>query len=325
MARKNRYFGFLLVTAAVCGGTMYVLDNKQEVPKSVASPAPIREQRKEEKKVEAVAPSVDVVAYADFFDRYQRLDVFMPLDAQTVSMFRAHVLKLLDEYKNATPRTFEIFTKTATRLGFTAYDGKVTVGELKKRGGQELLVVLLNEPGFNALLEEQRGTFAYIRGRGLIYAPAIYCPDVFTVAVIFHELGHLLLDEEGFTGVRSQRQPVGTDEYFEEEVEMAELEGKVLDFAVHGALAKLLDQIIDRSGAMGSGGKYSLVHHSVTPSDLQQFETMFGLEQTGRIIAATALTEFRLLLDFRFIERAYSGSAGPMVQKVSRYKWTRKK
>ena len=133
-------------------------------------------------------------------------------------------------------------------------------------------------------------------------------------------LRHLLLDIEGLTGIRPPRQPPGSQEHTEEEVEMTELTGVIMDAAVHGALSKLIDQIIDRSGALGQAGKYSLVHQAVTEADMAQYEQLFELSTAGQIMARSALTQLRLMLEFRYIDRAYKGLSGPLAQKVERYR-----
>jgi hypothetical protein len=126
---------------------------------------------------------------------------------------------------------------------------------------------------------------------------------------------------KGLSGITPAREPVGSQQYFEEEVNMAEIQGHVMDAGVKGNLTRLLDRIIDRSGAIGQNGKYSLLEKSITNDDLLEFEEMFDLQSAGRIISLTVLTEFKLLLEFRYIDRSYKGSAdGGLLQKVARYR-----
>lgn len=279
-----------------------------------------------DKSPQSVSEVAGVVAtelpYKTFLQRHAHSENFFELDPNKIVQYQNRVMELLSAYESVTPRTHQIWQQVSTRLGFAEYVPSETVGQLRQRAGNtELLVGLFSSDRYQKIMiNENRVIFAYQRGRGLVLAPAMSCPDIVLAASFYHELGHLLYDLEGLSGVRPPRLPVGSQEYFEEEVEMTELTGQIMDTAVNGQFTQLLDQIIDRSGANTNNPKYTLLHQSVTDADLKKYEDLFVAAGVGEIIANSLLSQFQLMLDFRFIDRFYRGQAGPMVQKVVRYR-----
>lgn len=273
-------------------------------------------------RVASVQEKVEATPYKSFWQRHNHPENFFELDQNKITQYQNRVMGLLSAYESVTPRTCQIWQQVNTRLGFAQYVPSETVGRLRQRAGNtELLVGLFSSDLYQkVMINENKVIFAYQQGSGLVLVPAMDCPDTILAASFYHELGHLLYDLEGLSGVRPPRQPVGSQEYFEEEVEMTELTGKIMDKAVNGQFIQLIDQIIDRSGANTANPKYTLLHQSVTDADLKKYEDLFAAAGVGEIIANSLLSQFQLTLDFRFIDRFYRGQAGPMVQKVERYR-----
>lgn len=258
--------------------------------------------------------------YHAYHERHDHKDTFLPFNEESIENFGAHTLKLLQQYSGVDQQTADIVNQTVGRLGFTAFVKDVTIGELRHRGGQELVMVLYNEKDYEENLGNQQVLFAYHRGTGLVSAPLIDCPDKILAPMVVHELGHLVREMKALAA-DTQLEPVGSSDYYQEEVKMTEMQGQLMDAGVKGGLMKLLDKIIDKSGAIGKDGKFSFLEKTLTNSDLLEFEKMFGLEQSGKVLAAVSLSIFQLMLEFRYIDRSFSGPAeGAMVQKIARYR-----
>ncbi len=265
--------------------------------------------------------------YERFIARHPSNDVFFLEEHNDEAAVRAYehkLFSLLDKYSNTTPRIHEIWKQTRYYLGVTLCNPsnpEETRGAVRTRVGKPGVVCLLRAADHQKMLRDKyEALFAYARGSGLVYAPALYEPDAIFAATFYHELGHMVLDLEGMNHVRPPRQPVGSAEYFEEEVEMTEIEATILNAATNGRYLSLVDQIIQRSGALKGAGKFSWLHRSVTDADLDQFEDMLGLRGAGQLVAKTFLMQMTLMLEFRYVDQAYSGPTGPMAQKVARYR-----
>jgi hypothetical protein len=259
-------------------------------------------------------------AYVAYFERHTRPDTFLPLDDEGVQAHGQRMLTLLRQFKDANAQTREIAEQTVGRLGFALVKGGENMGVIRERGGKEFVVAMLDRASYEgSRLRNEQIFFGYMRGTGMILGPIVACPDAVLVSTLYHELGHLLFDAKGLAN-RQPREAVGSTQYYEEEVAMNELSGQVMDATVDGVFMRLIDHIIDRAGAP-PGGKYSLVHQAVSDDDLVLLEKMFGIENAGKMVAGMVMVQFRLSLDFRYIERTYQGQSGPMVQKVARYKF----
>ncbi len=314
----KKFITFIWITALLLVlsiGGWFIWRGDKEDPGPIFTPVSIQQKK-------AADP------YTDFLARHRHPDRFEPVDEEGVRKIRNRVLGLLQEYRGTSNRTKEIVDTLAPGLGFTAFIPEGTVGDLRRRGGNILVVAVLSQDQFLKPqgLANQGVFFAYRRGEGLMLMPAIEYPDKLLASTLFHELGHMMLDLEGKAGIRPPRQPIGSAEYFEEEVEMTELQGKVMDAVVKGEFTKLLDRIIDRSGALGQEGKYSFLFSTLLVEDLRKFEELFDLGEVGEGIAKTALSHLSILLEFRYIDRNYHGTTeGVMAQKVWRYKRMREK
>ena len=146
---------------------------------------------------------------------------------------------------------------------------------------------------------------------------ALDFPELLQTALIFHELGHAQRQlVELNSGINT---PLSSDAQMAEEVSLHELEASILDRGSNGQVNQLFDEILRRIAS----GEINTVLSSVVIADLQRFDAILGMEQSGPAAASISAAQFWLSLGFFCLDRD-TNSANPetlLQTKVAFYRW----
>lgn len=230
----------------------------------------------------------------------------------TLEQYATRMHKLIGTYKDTTPETRALAERFQKVLTSVWVDGQPRI--LRKRGSPD------EGPYTNSVLvcfvaerdAELQGLFMPIwhSGLGVMTLPTIEIPDPFLVAILYHELGHAKRHNRVDGGPVG---PPGSAEYIGEEVEMHELEGKVLNAVSGGKYHQLLDRITQRfASAKGFEGAMAMI----TRADCQEIDRMFGCTDT-QLPSNILMTQAVMEIGFRYCNTHSLG----MQKKVEVYRW----
>lgn len=142
-----------------------------------------------------------------------------------------------------------------------------------------------------------------------VIMPAVDIPEKLQVAILLHELGHAKRHNRA-DGMRDS--DAGSDERFQEEVEMHQFGADILNSLSQGAYYKRIDEIIARKPREK---RFEQVVASVTAEDSRAFDAMFDC--TGEAPSKILASSYACVIGFRFCETRGQG----MKEKISVYRW----
>ncbi|MEO8638017.1 MAG: hypothetical protein ABI430_03915 [Candidatus Taylorbacteria bacterium] len=137
---------------------------------------------------------------------------------------------------------------------------------------------------------------------------AINWSDPFFIGVLMHELGHAYQKKMG------ARYSNFSQEWFEEEVAMHELEAHVLDHLTTNSYTKTLATVYDRHSQAPAVTEFMAV---VSARDLLELDRAIGVHENGYDVRGVACTEHIVMLGFTFLDKRH----GEMKDKVNHYRW----
>lgn len=150
-------------------------------------------------------------------------------------------------------------------------------------------------------------------------AVAIYgieWPERVFPALLYHELGHGLASKESWP---SSTAPEGSESYDSEEVQMHDLEDKVLNATTNGAYHAKLNAVLDRTKSKD----WHEAVYGFTLQDLQELDELLGCTNAGSEVANIIAAQYQLSLGFRFIERSAMEKAEQDKAKLALYQFLR--
>ena len=142
---------------------------------------------------------------------------------------------------------------------------------------------------------------------------AIDFSDAFLTALVYHEMGHWLRHKQGASSATAM---TGSDSFISEEVEMHELEYKVLNFFSKGKLKKLMKSICARSKSK-ENPKDALNY--VTRDDLVAFDVMLGTVDAGQRTIGTYGAQFLTSVGLECINQ--NTNSDQAKAKIKYYRW----
>ncbi len=161
-------------------------------------------------------------------------------------------------------------------------------------------------------LERDTPSSLYWRSDWGLIMSGVEFPEKVFPGLLFHEAGHGTKHPVGNATV--QYQP-GTLEYFQEEVQMHELETLVIDTACKGKFVATIDAIIDRSKEKGTSWKKLVLGLEV--KDFLALDEVVGAEKFGVEASDILFAEYLIAIGLRHIEKR----SLPESEKVQLYKW----
>ncbi|HTE48787.1 MAG TPA: hypothetical protein VK675_02690 [Candidatus Paceibacterota bacterium] len=272
----------------------------------------IREQ--EEKKVIQVISDIIVIEA----QKSQQIDHWwmrtqLPATAETMTLLenkKNEVLSKLHKYRSISAETESLVSRFNSFIPGAYVNGGFRF--LNEHDSQPSYPT--NSIGFFFVPEEMMRESLYYcptwnSGINGIAMAALEMPEQLEVAILFHELGHAKRHNKIDGKPDSDAQSA---ERIQEEVEMTEFSGEILNQISHGAYHKYINEIIKRELKKN---RFEQVIASITSDDCAVFNAMFGC--SGEVPSKLLMVNCVYILGFRFCETRGKS----MKEKIEVYNW----
>lgn len=149
---------------------------------------------------------------------------------------------------------------------------------------------------------------SFDRDMGAILMACMNLPRALQAGVFMHEAGHALRFAQG---AASANQTSRTDLYLQEEVEMHELEDRVIDAETVGKYAALVNRIVAR--AEDAEEAVDAVYQ-ITLEDLTELDRIMECETVGERVAGFLQFQFGMSVACRWVDLHQQGATGKKIE-----------
>lgn len=209
---------------------------------------------------------------------------------------------LADEIANTYQNFFMTVYMSNTSVHTYAGIRKVSLEDLRSK--QEICFIPREEFGRHKFVS----ILSYSPHRKAVMVGCVDFSEPFFSGVLSHELGHAYRHRQGTNHI-----PHTIGQHLEE-VEMHELEAKVMDRQTKGAYSGLLKQIVSKYPDAKTPEELLA---SVSPQDFIALDKVIGLEFSPFNVRSLACMEHMSMLGFVYIDR----KSGSVEDKVKHYRW----
>ncbi len=230
------------------------------------------------------------------------------------------VAEALEKYRNVSPLAKQIaerFSNFSVSLAQGGHTMTITPGTKDSQAIKELQQAKM-EVCFVPRTEKgmHPSSLYYKKEWEAVVIYGIKWPKKVFPALLYHELGHGLASKESWP---SSMAPDGSRSYASEEVQMHDVEDKVLDAATNGEYHAKLNSLLERTKPRD----WRSAVYGLTLADLKELDNLLGCTNDDAEVANIIAVQYQLSLGFRFIERSAMEKAEQDKAKLALYQFLR--
>lgn len=230
--------------------------------------------------------------------------------ANSLAIAKTNILRNVACAKHASPlasniaSAFPLFMTTQFEKGGSVHTTQGDINPEELKFALEVCFVPQNEfYGRNF-----PSTLFYRQDWKAVMIGGINWPDPFFAGVLMHELGHAYRHKIGASHQNF------TPGWFQEEVDMYDLQGQVFDHLTERRYSQTLDAIYESHASATNVVQFMTF---LSSEDLLKLDRVIKIEQSGYEVRGAACTGHAVLLGFTYLEK----KGGSAQDKINHYRW----